>query len=270
MNNNSNWRKHLFTIIFGSDTRAGRMFDIVLLISIILSVLVVFLDSAEGYHKNFGRLLYYAEWFFTILFTIEYTLRIISTRNKKVYILSFYGIIDFLSILPTYISLVLTGTQFLMVIRILRLLRVFRILKLDRFIGASSYLLASIKASRHKILVFLFSIMTIVVIMGALMYLIEGKENGFTSLPRAIYWAIVTLTTVGYGDIAPQTFWGQSLASMVMILGYSIIAVPTGIITAEMTRAKPSSQNQPICPKCHQKDHDKDAVFCKYCGAKLV
>lgn len=266
----STWKKKLFIIIFGSDTRSGRLFDIILLISIILSVLVVFIDSVGYYHTNYGKPLYIAEWFFTVLFTVEYILRIITTKKKFSYIFSFYGVIDFLSIIPTYVSLVLSGTQFLIVIRILRLLRVFRILKLDRFIGASSYLLASLKASWHKIMVFLSVILTLVVIMGALMYLIEGQESGFSSIPKGIYWAIVTLTTVGYGDIAPQTFWGQTLASMIMILGYSIIAVPTGIITAEMSRRRPTKNVIPECTHCNNIDHDDDAVYCKKCGKKLL
>lgn len=263
------WKKKLNIIIFGSETAPGKLFDIILLISIILSVIVVFLDSVESIHGDFGNLLYIAEWFFTVLFTIEYVLRIISSRRKWTYIFSFYGVIDFLSIIPTYLSLLFAGTQFLIVIRVLRLLRVFRILKLDRFIGASGFLLSSLKSSRHKIVVFLSVILTIVVVMGAFMYLIEGPQNGFNNIPRSIYWAIVTLTTVGYGDIAPQTFWGQSVASLIMILGYSIIAVPTGIITAEMTIRKTNTKEEQVCEKCKEENHEDDALYCRRCGSKL-
>lgn len=269
MQKSKSWKRKLHIVIFGSNTRSGRMFDIILLISIILSVLAVFIDSVEKYHILYGTELYIAEWFFTILFSIEYVLRIISVKHKWRYIFSFYGIIDLLAILPTYISLLVTGTQFLLVIRILRLLRVFRILKLDRFVGASGYLMASLKTSRHKILVFLSTVLSIVVIMGALMYLIEGPQNGFSSIPKSIYWAIVTLTTVGYGDIAPQTFWGQTLASMIMILGYSIIAVPTGIITVEMARQKSVSPGTAVCNNCGQSGHPENAHYCYHCGEKL-
>ncbi|HSG67708.1 MAG TPA: ion transporter [Bacteroidales bacterium] len=263
-------RRKLFRIIFGTDTKAGKLFDIVLMITIILSIIVVMLDSVAQVHDNQGRILFIAEWVFTVLFTIEYALRIYTSKNKYRYIGSFYGIIDLLAILPTYLSLFLAGGQYLIIIRILRLLRVFRILKLYRFIGASTYLIDSLKASRHKIAVFLSAVMAIVVVMGAAMYLIEGPENGFKSIPESIYWAIITLTTVGYGDITPITPLGKALASLVMILGYSIIAVPTGIITAEMTRkARPGAQHKTICSKCGCEDHDKDAVFCKMCGCEI-
>lgn len=262
-------KEKIFNVIFKADTPAGKAFDIILLISIILSVLAVFLDSVETYHRNYGKELYIAEWFFTILFSIEYLFRILSARNKWKYIFSFYGLIDLLSILPTYISLLVTGTQYLLVIRILRLLRVFRIMKLDRFVGASGYLLESIKSSRHKILVFFSTVLSIVVIMGAMMYLIEGPVHGFSSIPKSIYWAIVTLTTVGYGDIAPQTFWGQAMASIIMILGYSIIAVPTGIITVEMTRQRDRQETFTQCNNCGHVVKDSEAVYCSKCGSKL-
>jgi voltage-gated potassium channel len=254
-----------------TDTRAGKMFDIILMVAIILSIIVVLLDSVARVHSMQGELLLIAEWFFTILFTIEYVVRIITSTKKLKYIGSFYGIIDLLSILPTYISLFFAGYQYLIVIRILRLLRVFRILKLYRFIGASSYLAESLRASRHKIAVFLSFVMAIVVIMGAAMYLIEGPEHGFKSIPESIYWAIITLTTVGYGDITPITPLGKALSAVVMILGYSIIAVPTGIITAELTLKKDSSDKvNRHCPGCGCTDHDKDAIYCKVCGKELV
>ncbi|MCF8228627.1 MAG: ion transporter [Bacteroidales bacterium] len=264
----NNFREELFRIIFKAESPAGKTFDIILLISIILSVIIVFMDSVADLNASYGPELYVAEWFFTILFTIEYILRIYTVRRKWKYIFSFYGIIDLLAILPTYISLIVTGTQFLLVIRILRLLRVFRILKLDRFVGASGYLAASLKASRHKIFVFLSTILSIVVIMGALMYLIEGPENGFDSIPRSIYWAIVTLTTVGYGDIAPNTFWGQAVASLIMIMGYAIIAIPTGIITVEMTRHKDQPEIT-TCNNCGKRNHESNAKYCSQCGSPL-
>lgn len=263
----SNWRSKLHEIIFEADTPIGKLFDVVLLILIVVSVLVVILDSVASLNARFGLYFYYAEWFFTILFTLEYMLRIITTKHPSKYIFSFYGIIDLLAILPTYLSLILRGTQFLLVIRMLRLLRVFRVLKLARYVGASAVLAIALRNSRHKIIVFLEVVLTLVVIMGSLMYLIEGPANGFTSIPLSIYWAIVTLTTVGYGDIAPQTFLGQSLASVIMIIGYAIIAVPTGIISVEMSKA--SDTNTQVCENCHSKFHDDDAKFCKNCGEEL-
>jgi voltage-gated potassium channel len=265
-----NLKKKLYRVIFLADTPAGKLFDILLMVAIILSIMVVFIDSVPGIHISHGNLLLTAEWVFTILFTIEYILRIYSSPKKARYIFSFYGIIDFLAILPTYISLFFIGYQYLLVIRVLRLLRVFRILKLYRFLGASQYLAASLKASRHKIAVFLSFVLAIVVIMGAAMYLIEGPEHGFRSIPESIYWAIITLTTVGYGDITPVTPLGKTLAALVMLLGYSIIAVPTGIITAELTRKKDGKDgHEKKCMKCGHDDHDRDAQYCKVCGEPL-
>ncbi len=260
-------RKLLHDIIFEAETPAGKTFDIILLALIVLSVVAVLIDSVAPIHQRYGRILLISEWIFTILFTIEYFLRIYSTNSPRKYIFSFYGIIDMLAILPTYISLVVTGTQYLLVIRMLRLLRVFRVLKLARYVGASDVLGVAMKNSRHKIVVFLEVVVTLVVIMGSLMYLIEGPENGFTSIPVSIYWAIVTLTTVGYGDIAPQTFLGQTLASLIMITGYAIIAVPTGIISVEMARA--SRKNTQVCQNCGYSNHDDDARYCKICGEPL-
>ncbi|MCB2220004.1 MAG: ion transporter [Bacteroidetes bacterium] len=263
------WRKKLHDIIFEAETPLGKTFDVTLLVLIVLSVFAVLIDSVPGIHQKYGDLLFMAEWIFTILFSIEYLLRIYTTFRPKKYIFSFYGIIDLLAILPTYLSLVLIGSQYLLVIRMLRLLRVFRVLKLARYVGASHVLAIAMKNSRHKIVVFLEVVVTMVVIMGSLMYLIEGPENGFKSIPLSIYWAIVTLTTVGYGDIAPQTFLGQLLASVIMITGYAIIAVPTGIISVEMAKAKDTPVSTQICPDCHYDYHDQDAVYCKKCGSKL-
>lgn len=265
-------RKLLHQIIFEADTPAGKLFDILLLIFIMLSVVTVMIDSVPNFHKAMPHVLVNLEWFFTIIFTIEYILRIYTVSKPfKNYIFSFYGVIDFLAILPSYLSIIIVGGQYLMVIRIFRMIRVFRILKLGRFIGATELLKKSFLASRHKIAVFLELILTVVFLMGSLMYLIEGPESGFTSIPRGIYWAIVTLTTVGYGDIAPVTVLGQFVASLVMILGYAIIAVPTGIITVEMQKAEANKQqlNTQVCSTCYLDNHDDDAKFCRRCGSQL-
>lgn len=266
--------KHkLHTIIQEADTPMGKAFDVLLLIAILLSVIIVMLDSVHSINQKFSQVFLILEWTFTIFFTLEYFLRIYITKNPfKNYIFSFYGIIDFLAILPTYLSLILTGSHFMMVIRIFRLIRVFRILKLGRYVGASQILRDSLYNSRHKITVFLEIIMTIVVLMGSIMYIIEGPENGFTSIPRGIYWAIVTLTTVGYGDIAPTTVIGQFLASIIMIMGYAIIAVPTGIVSSEMIKSENRKQvqlNTQVCENCHCDQHEDSARFCKICGTAL-
>lgn len=263
------FREELHNTIFKADTRSGKSFDLILLISIIASVLIVFLDSVASVNRDYGYLLWVAEWLFTILFTIEYVLRIYSARKPFRYIFSFYGIIDLLAILPTYLSLLLAGSQYLIVIRIFRLLRIFRILKLDRYVGATSVLSDSLRSSKHKIVVFLSFVSSLVVIMGAIMYLIEGPENGFNSIPESVYWAIVTLTTVGYGDISPNTDIGRAVASLVMIMGYSIIAVPTGIITAELTSRKMKEKEEKKCPACDCTGHDSNARYCSVCGEKL-
>jgi len=261
-------RKKLFIIIFGTDTPAGRAFDIGLLIAILLSILAVMLESVPSIESRFGYVFKVVEWVLTAAFTMEYIIRIYITDRKAKYIFGFYGLIDLLSLLPTYLSLIFTGTQYLLVIRALRLLRVFRILKLGRFVGEGQQLSNALKASRHKITVFLGGVITMVIIMGTIMYLIEGGENGFTSIPRSVYWAIVTLTTVGYGDIAPQTILGQAIASVVMIMGYAIIAVPTGIVTVELGKER-NRQQVKECPSCNAMGHDTDAAHCKYCGQNL-
>ena len=263
------WRRRLFIIIFGTDTHAGRRFDIALLWAIVLSILVVMLESVDSFRDQYGEALRIAEWVFTIIFTIEYLARIISIGKPWHYISSVFGIIDLLSIVPTYLSLFISGGQYLLIIRALRLLRIFRILKLSRYMGEAKTLSSALKASRHKIMVFMWVVLTIVIIMGTIMYMIEGGEHGFTSIPRSIYWAIVTLTTVGYGDIAPQTVPGQIIASMIMILGYAIIAVPTGIVTAEITQQKITNRVLQDCKKCGFDDHAKDAIYCKRCGTLL-
>ena len=226
------------------------------------------LESVSTIEAQYGTALRYAEWFFTIVFTIEYILRLISVDHPLRYARSFFGIVDLLAIVPTYLSLLVPGTQFLLVIRLLRILRVFRVLKLAKYIAEAHVLTTALRASRRKITVFLFTVMTLVVILGSLMYFIESDENGFTSIPRSVYWAIVTLTTVGYGDISPQTPLGQALASVVMILGYAILAVPTGIVSVELSRAE-IDLNTRSCHGCSLEGHDKDAVYCKYCGDEL-
>ncbi|MCB0262228.1 MAG: ion transporter [Calditrichia bacterium] len=268
--NSPGWKIRLHEVIFEADTPAGKWFDLALILAILLSVVVVLLDSVKSVRVEHGELLRNAEWFFTILFTIEYVLRLICVGRPLAYAKSFYGIIDLLAIIPTYLSVIFPGTHFLLVIRLLRILRVFRVLKLVQYMSAATELGAALKASRRKIAVFLYAVMIVVVIVGSLMYLIEGEAAGFTSIPRSIYWAVVTLTTVGYGDIAPQTPLGQFLAVIVMILGYGIIAVPTGIVTSELAHLPRQHEiSTQSCPVCSAEGHDADADFCKFCGGKL-
>jgi len=267
-NNRSTWQDSLHTIIFEAETPTGKLFDVLLIGSILASVIVVMLDSVNVINSRHGHLLAFFEWFFTLLFTVEYILRLSCVGRPLSYATSFFGIIDLLAIIPTYLSVFIPGTEFLLVIRVLRILRIFRVLKLVQYIGEAALLMKALSASRRKITVFLFTVLTLVVILGSLMYLIEGAEHGFTSIPKSIYWAIVTLTTVGYGNIAPQTSLGQLLAAFIMILGYSIIAVPTGIVTVELAHAS-SGETTRSCIECSAEGHDSDADYCKYCGSKL-
>jgi len=260
-------RRTLYEIIFRADTPAGKAFDVILLVAIVCSVGVVMLESVAGIGIRFGDPLHLLEWFFTILFTIEYLLRLYSSPRPFRYARSFFGIIDLMAVIPTYLSLVFSGAQMLLVIRIFRMLRIFRIFKLTRYLGEARALRTALAHSRYKISVFLTAILATVVIVGALMHLIEGPENGFTSIPRSIYWAIVTMTTVGYGDIAPRTVPGQFLASLVMIMGYGVIAVPTGIVSAELIMSR-KTETRP-CPGCGHPEHEPDAVFCLKCGTRL-
>ncbi|MDF1766184.1 MAG: ion transporter [Gammaproteobacteria bacterium] len=267
-------QKAIFDIIFGYDSPAGRWFDLVLIILILSSVAAVLADSVASVHTDYGELLYRLEWAFTLVFTFEYALRIYSTTRKRAYIFSFYGIIDLFSILPTYLAFLFPAAAYLLVIRILRVLRIFRILKLFRYIGEANLLYAALLQARRKIFVFLFSVLILIVIFGALMFVIEGPANGFNNIPVSIYWAIVTITTVGYGDIAPQTSLGQFVAAFAMICGYAIIAVPTGIIGAElMQQVQRSGQRQTgvssTCDGCEASGHDLDAKFCKHCGERV-
>jgi len=256
-------------IIFGTETSAGKTFDLLLIISIFLSIIIVMLDSVAAISTAYGRQLFLLEWFFTLLFTVEYLLRLSCSGRPWRYAVSFFGIIDLLAVLPNYLSLLVPGAEIFLVIRILRVLRIFRVLKLVQFVGEANLLIKSLQASMRRITVFLFAVLCLVIIFGSLIYVIEGEANGFTSIPKSIYWAIVTMTTVGYGDISPKTAFGQTLAALVMIVGYSIIAVPTGIVTAEITqRLKKKISNRP-CPECGSGSHDGDAEYCKYCGSLL-
>ncbi len=265
------WRKRLHTVIFEADTAAGRAFDLVLIALIGLSVLVVSLETVGGLPEWLYEALRGTEWVLTVIFTIEYLLRLVAVRRPVVYAASFYGIVDLLAIIPTWISLIFPGARVLMVVRVLRVMRVFRVLKLTRYLSEARTISAALSASARKISVFLFAVVTVVIIVGSLMYIVEGPANGFTSIPRSMYWSIVTLTTVGYGDISPRTALGQALASMVMILGYGIIAVPTGIVTAELSqqsRQTPTANTQ-VCDGCGADHHASDAQFCRRCGIAL-
>ena len=262
-------RRRAYHIIFHHDTRAGKAFEVVLLALIVLSVVTVLIESIRPIQQRYGNTLWALEWFFTIVFSIEYVLRLIGVRMPLLYARSFYGVIDLLVILPTYLSLFIPGTQSLTVVRALRLLRVFRVFKLIHYAGEATYLVHAMQASRRKITVFVFSVSMIVLIVGSFMYLIEGPANGFTSIPISCYWSIVTLTTVGYGDIVPQTAVGRALASVLMLTGYGIIAVSTGIVAAEFVAMERRGRFARSCPECKRVDHDADAPFCKHCGQTL-
>jgi voltage-gated potassium channel len=265
------WRAKIHEVIYGTHTPAGKLFDIILLFAILYSIIIVMLESVKSYDEKYHDFFNISEWVITILFTIEYILRIVSVSRPKKYIFSFYGIVDLLSTLPKYLSYFILDTQFLSVFRALRLLRIFRILKLIRFVGESNNLIRALKNSRSKIFIFIFFVLIISVILGTIMYLIEGPDNGFKSIPQSIYWCIVTLTTVGFGDITPQTPLGQMLATIIMIIGYGIIAVPTGIISAEYTSTKNKTANNldSSCGNCGADIIFSDANFCRKCGHKL-
>lgn len=263
----SKLKHHLHEVIFEADSFAGKLFDLLLIVFIFISVITVMLDSVASYRERFGQLFLIIEWTLTIVFTIEYLLRLYCVGKPLKYAFSFFGIVDLLSIIPTFLSIFFPGTQYLLVIRTLRTIRIWRVLKLAQFLHEWDYLLKALRASTRKISVFLVVVMTLVCILGSLMYLIESGETGFTSIPRSIYWAIVTVTTVGYGDIAPKSDLGQMLASIAMILGYAILAVPTGIVTVELGQARNVSTQ--ACPDCSREGHDIDAKYCKFCGEAL-
>ncbi len=268
--NTKNWKEKLHEIIYEADTPKGKWFDLILIMVIILSIVLVMLESVESFDTKYHNFLNISEWVITILFTLEYFARIVSIKKPSSYIFSFYGIIDLLATIPKYLSFILVGTHALVALRALRLLRVFRILKLARYMGASKRLMVALRASRIKIAVFLFSVIVLTIILGTIMYIVEGPENGFTSIPRSMYWAIATLTTVGFGDIVPHTPFGQFITSIVMVLGYGIIAVPTGIVTSEMTKENTLiANNTQHCANCSAAEHLDNAEFCHKCGEKL-
>jgi voltage-gated potassium channel len=268
-NQGRHWRNTLHEVIFEAETPAGKAFDVALIWAIIFSVTAVLLESVRSIGALYGDILTIIEWFFTLLFTVEYILRLISVAKPLRYAFSFFGLVDLMAIIPTYLSVILPGTQYLLVIRILRLLRVFRIFKLAAYVSEANVILTALRASRKKISVFLLTVLALVVIIGSLIYVIEGQENGFTDIPTSIYWAIVTMTTVGYGDLSPQTPLGKMLAAAVMIAGYGIIAVPTGIVTVELSKTAKAAIVTTACPGCSAEGHDADAVHCKYCGTEL-
>jgi voltage-gated potassium channel len=264
-----NIKKKLYTIIFEAETTGGRVFDILLILAVMASTVCVSLESVAGIKARYGAELVVAEWFFTLLFTAEYITRIIVFRRPLSYVFSFFGLVDLVSIIPTYLSLLFPGAQMLMAVRVLRLLRVFRVLKLTRYTTATLLLMSAIRESRPKIIVFLWGVLSTVIIVGAVIYLIEGPEHGFTSIPTSIYWAVVTMTTVGYGDLVPGTPWGKFLASFMMVAGYALIAVPTGIMTVELSNLSKTEDFTRCCPYCAKEGHESSAKFCSACGKTL-
>jgi voltage-gated potassium channel len=262
-------RELLFRIIFRSDTRIGMVFDMALIAAILVSVAVVLLTTVGEFNAKYGKAFYLVEWVFTILFTIEYGLRLYCVRDRMNYATSFFGVVDLLSVLPTYLGLILTGTAPMLVIRVLRILRLFRIMHMERYVGEANIMLEVLAASWRKTLVFAYTVLTLVVIFGTVMYFIESEAGGFTSIPQSMYWAIVTLTTVGYGDVTPLTPSGKMIASLIMITGYGIIAVPMGIYFSEFAQASRRRKQRRACPSCKLKGHEADAVHCRACGARL-
>lgn len=267
--NRLKFRQKVFEVIFGTETRAGQVFDLFLIYLILLSVLAVMLDSVEAISGDYGVWLFRLEWFFTLIFTVEYMARIYSSPKPIGYVTSFYGIVDLVSILPSYLALFFPGASYWMVVRLLRVLRIFRVLKLARYSSEGRLLMRSLYFARRKIAVFFMAVLILSVIFGSLMFLVEGAENGFTSIPKSIYWTIVTITTVGYGDITPQTVLGQMIATLSMLTGYSIIAIPTGILTAEISNEMRKEKSNRVCNVCDHSGHHRDAQFCYHCGVRL-
>lgn len=262
-------KETLYSVIFGTDTPAGKTFDIFLIVAIVVSVLALMAESVTGYSDAYYQTIRIMEWGFTILFTVEYVVRIYCSPNPRHYVLSFYGLIDLISILPSYLSLLIPGANYLLVVRIMRFLRIFRVLKLVRYLKEANILVRSMLHARRKVLIFFLSVLVMATIFGALMYMVEGPEHGFTSIPKSIYWTIVTITTVGYGDITPQSPLGQFIAALAMLLGYSILAVPTGIFTAELAQEIQRERMNVLCPNCATAGHDHDANYCRACGSHL-
>ncbi len=264
------WRKRVFDVIFGTDTPAGRVFDAALIVAIVASVAVTMLDSVASLHARFGGAFRVTEWAFTVLFGIEYLLRLVIVRRPLRYAFSFYGLVDLIAVLPSIVSLILTGSEHLIGIRALRILRVFRVLKLVRYMGAAEQMRVALVRSRRKIFVFIVTMMVLVSVFGAIMYLVEGPEHGFTSIPRAMYWATVTMATVGFGDLTPSTALGQFITTIMILIGYGIIAVPTGIYAAELTSTLTHARLHRRCPACGASGHADEAVYCHQCGAALL
>ena len=269
MNSSNNWREQLYVVIFQSDTVAGRRFDSALLLIILASLVIVILDSIDSVHQNYAGILAFIEWAFTVVFVIEYGLRLYCAPKPLRYAFRFHGLVDLLAIVPGVLALYYADAQYLLIIRVIRMLRIFRVLKLSPYLKQANYLMSALRGSKQKIIVFLLSVSTLVTVFGTLMYVVEGPAHGFTSIPKGIYWAIVTLTTVGFGDIVPKTPLGQVISSLVMITGYSIIAVPTGIFTAELANAMRGEQLQHDCPVCKKNHHEHGAAFCSRCGNAL-
>lgn len=267
--NQSELKTTLYSIIFGTESKAGKLFDVALICVIVMSVLILMLDSVVSVAIRFGSLLFILEWMFTIVFTIEFIVRLYCCPNHWRYLRSFYGVIDLCSVLPSYLALFFPGANYILVVRLLRVLRVFRVLKLARYLSEANVLVRSMMLSRRKVSVFFLVILILAVIFGSIMYVVEGPENGFTSIPTSIYWTIVTITTVGYGDITPQTALGQVVAAAVMLTGYSILTVPTGILTAELAMEIQRAKGSVVCKQCSKSGHDVDAVYCKYCGSTM-
>ncbi|PMG73062.1 ion transporter [Shewanella sp. 10N.286.51.B7] len=263
------FKKQIRTVIFGTETRMGRWFDIGLIICILLSVLLIILDTIDSYHQQYGQVIYYAEWAFTWLFTIEYLLRFYGSVSRLAYMRSFYGIVDLLSILPSFLALIFPGANVSLAFRILRLFRVFRVLKLLRYLSEGNLLLKAMIQARRKVFIFFFSVSLIIMALSVVMYVVEGPANGFTSIPKSMYWTIVTITTVGYGDITPQTNLGQAIASLTMLIGYSIIAIPTGILTAEISHEMVVERDLRKCMNCGTRGHNLQALYCHHCGSEL-
>ncbi len=262
-------KAYLYRVIFGTDTPAGKGFDLFLIFTILLSVFALMAESVSGHSPSYYLVIRVLEWAFTILFTFEYVARIYCSPNPRHYITSFYGLIDLISILPSYLSLFFPGANYLLIVRVMRFLRIFRVLKLVRYLKEANTLIRSMYHARRKVLIFFLSVLVLATIFGSLMYVVEGPENGFSSIPKSIYWTIVTITTVGYGDITPQTVLGQFIAALAMLLGYSILAVPTGIFTAELAQEIQRERMSVLCPNCSTAGHDSEAKYCRSCGSDL-
>jgi voltage-gated potassium channel len=269
MNKPDSWRNKLYVIIFQTNTVAGRRFDTALLLIILASLAIVIIDSIESVHRSYAEWFAIAEWVLTGIFAVEYLLRLYCSPKPLRYAFSFYGLVDLLAIVPGILAILYSDAQYLMIVRVIRMLRIFRILKLLPYLRQANYLMSALRGSRQKIIVFLVGVSTLVTVFGTLMYVVEGPEHGFTSIPKGIYWAIVTLTTVGFGDIVPTTALGQVIAALVMITGYSIIAVPTGIFTAELANAMRGEKLNHECPGCSKELHEPESAFCSRCGSAL-